>query len=183
LFAYELSPDVMRMVFGLALLIAGTGAVTDYRTGHIPNWLTLPPLVIGPIGYALAFGFEAFFAVIVGILVCSVVPLIMFRLGGMAGGDVKLFAAIAALVGPDVGLEGEFLSFVVAGIYSLGRLTWDGKLFRTLGNAMALGVNPILPKRLRRTVTPELRETLRLGGAIFAGLLISVLGHFRAEFY
>jgi prepilin peptidase CpaA len=182
-FAYELSPDAMRVVFGAALLMAATGALTDYRTGHIPNWLTLPPLVIGPVVYGAVFGLEAVFAVLVGILVCSIVPLIMFRLGGMAGGDVKLFAAIAAIVGPDVGLEGEFLAFVVAGIYSLGRLTWDGKLFRTLGNTLALGVNPVLPKRLRRTVTPELRETLRLGGAIFAGLLISVLGHFRAQFF
>jgi prepilin peptidase CpaA len=183
LFAYQLSPDLMRIVFGLALAIAGIGAVTDYRTGHIPNWLTLPPLAIGPIGYGIAFGFEAVFAVLVGILICSIVPLLMFRLGGMAGGDVKLFAAIAAIVGPDIGLEGEFLAFVVAGIYSLGRLTWDGKLLRTLGNTLALGVNPVLPKRMRRTVSPELRETLRLGGAIFAGLLISVLGRFQAQLF
>ncbi len=183
MFAYEFSPEITRILFGIALLIAGTGALTDYRTGHIPNWLTLPPLVIGPLAYGLAFGLEAFFAVLVGILICGVVPLIMFRLGGMAGGDVKLFAAIAAIVGPDIALEGEFLAFVVAGIYSLGRLTWDGKLFRTLGNTLALGVNPVLPKRLQRSVTPELRETLRLGGAIFAGLLISVLDRFRAQFF
>ena len=183
MFAYELSSELMHLAFGLALLIAGTGAITDYRTGHIPNWLTLPPLVIGPLAYGVVFGVEAVFAVLVGILVCGVVPLLMFRLGGMAGGDVKLFAAIAAIVGPNVGLEGEFLAFVVAGIYSLGRLTWDGKLLRTLGNTMALGVNPLLPRRMRRTVTPELRETLRLGGAIFAGLLISVLGHFRGQFF
>lgn len=182
MFAYDPGPELMPYVYGLALLMAGIGALTDYRTGHIPNWLTLPPLVIAPIGYGLAFGWEAFFGVTLGIVVCGLVPVIMFYMNGMAGGDVKLFAAIAAIVGPDLGLQAELLALVVAGIYSLGRLTWDGKLFRTLGNVLMMGVNPILPKRLRRPLSAELRDTLRLGGAIFAGLLITLLGRVRGQF-
>jgi len=181
-FAYDPGPELMPYVYGLALLIAATGAVTDYRTGHIPNWLTLPPLAIAPLLYGLASGWDAFLAVLVGILVCGLVPVIMFRMGGMAGGDVNLFAAVAAIVGPDLGLQAELLALIVAGIYSLGRLAWDGKLFRTLGNTMAMGLNPILPKRLRRPMSPELRETLRLGGAIFAGTFITLYGRVRGQF-
>ena len=182
MFTYDPGPELMPYVYGLALLIAGTGALTDYRTGHIPNWLTLPPLAIAPIAYGLAFGWDAFFGVTIGVILCALVPVVMFYLNGMAGGDVKLFAAIAAIVGPDLGLQAELLAFVVGGLYSLGRLTWDGKLFRTLGNTAMMGLNPILPKRLRRPMSQELRDTLRLGGAIFAGLLITVLGRFRGQF-
>jgi len=172
----------MPYVYGLALLMAGIGALTDYRTGHIPNWLTFPPIVIAPIAYGLAFGWEACMGVLLGILVCGLVPIIMFYMNGMAGGDVKLFVAIAAIVGPDLGLQAELLAFVVGGIYSLGRLAWDGKLFRTFGNIAMMGLNPVLPKRLRRPLSSELRDTLRLGGAIFAGLLITLLGRARGQF-
>ncbi len=182
MFAYDPAPELMPYVYGIALLIAGIGALTDYRTGHIPNWLTLPPLVIAPIAYGLAAGWEAFFGVVLGVLLCGLVPVIMFYMNGMAGGDVKLFAAIAAIIGPDLGLQAELLALVVAGIYSLGRLAWDGKLLRTLGNVVMLGVNPVLPKRLRRQLSPELRDTLRLGGAIFAGLLITLIGRVRGQF-
>jgi len=181
-FAYEPGPELTPYVYGLALLMAGIGALTDYRTGHIPNWLTLPPIIIAPIAYGLAFGWDAFMGVSVGIIICGLVPVIMFYMNGMAGGDVKLFVAIAALVGPDLGLQAELLAFVVGGIYSLGRLAWDGKLFRTLGNVAMMGVNPLLPKRLRRPLSTELRDTLRLGGAIFAGLLITLLGRVRGQF-
>jgi prepilin peptidase CpaA len=181
-FDYDPGPQLMPYVYGLALLIAGVGAVTDYRTGHIPNWLTLPPLVVAPVLYGLAFGWEAFLGRVLGVVLCGLVPVVMFYLNGMAGGDVKLFAAIAAIVGPDLGLQAELLAFVVGGIYSLGRLAWDGKLLRTLGNTMMMGLNPVLPKRLRRPMSPELRDTLRLGGAIFAGLLITVFGRFRGQF-
>jgi hypothetical protein len=78
-----------------------------------------------------------------------------------------------------VALEGEFLGLLVASIYALGRLTWDGKLFRTLGNMVFLGLNPILPKRWRRTMSKELMERIRLGGAIFGGLALAVLGRFQ----
>jgi len=180
--AFDPGPQLMPYVYGLALLIAGTGALTDYRTGHIPNWLTLPPLVIAPLVYGLAFGWDTFLGVTLGIVLCGVGPVILFYMNGMAGGDVKLFAAIAALIGPDLGLQAELLALVVAGIYSLGRLAWDGKLFRTLGNMGMMGLNPILPKRFRRPMARELRDTLRLGGAIFAGLLIAVLGQYRGRF-
>jgi len=84
-FAYEPGPELTPYVYGLALLMAGIGALTDYRTGHIPNWLTLPPIIIAPIAYGLAFGWDAFMGVSVGIIICGLVPVIMFYMNGMAG--------------------------------------------------------------------------------------------------
>ena len=72
--------------------------------------------------------------------------------------------------------------FVVAGIYALGRLAWQGKLLRTLGNSLYMGMNPLLPQRLRKPISPELLHTLRLGGAIFAGTLIAVFSRLQTFF-
>jgi len=173
------SPQLAPWVLGLALFLAGVSAVTDYRTGHIPNWITLPPLVIGPLVHGLVDGMEAAIASVVAMLVCGAVPLLMFWRQGMHGGDTKLFIAIAALCGTLIGIESQLLAFVVGAIYAMGRMAWEGKLFSTLGRTFYLGLNPILPKGWRKAPSPELMQKLRLGGAIFAGLALSVIGRYQ----
>jgi len=159
---------------GCAVLIAAVAAFTDWRTGHIPNWLTLPAIVIAPIGLGLGYGLQAFLESAGGIVICGLVPYLMFRKGAMAGGDVKLFAAVGALTGVFVGIEAQFLAMIVAAVYALGVLAWRGKLFRTLGNSLFLGLNPILPKKWRREVSPELMNRIRLGAPVFVGTAIAV---------
>ena len=175
-------PELVPYLYGLAVVMTAIAAFTDWKTGHIPNWLTLPPIVLGPLVHGFTNGAEGLFGALLAIAICGAVPLLMFWRGGMAGGDVKLFVAIAAVCGIEVGLEAEFLSFVVAGIYALGRLAWQGKLLRTLGNSLYMGVNPLLPQRLRKPISPELLHTLRLGGAIFAGTLIAVFSRLQTFF-
>jgi len=177
------SPQLAPWVLGLALFLAGVSAVTDYRTGHIPNWITLPPLVVGPLIHGLVDGMEAAIASVVAMLVCGAVPLLMFWRQGMHGGDTKLFIAIAALCGTLIGIESQLLAFVVGAIYAMGRMAWEGKLFSTLGRTFYLGLNPILPKAWRKAPSPELMQKLRLGGAIFAGLALSVIGRYQLQLF
>ena len=166
------------LVHGACVLITAVAAVTDWRTGKIPNWLTLPPLVIAPVVHFLAGGDNgqlAFLLSLGGLLACGLVPYVIFRLKGMAGGDVKLFAAIGAIAGPFVGIEAQFYAFVFAALFALAKLAWHGKLLRTLGNSFYLGLNPVLPKRWRKKVTPELMSTIRLGVAIFVGTVTAAI--------
>ncbi|MCA9581994.1 MAG: prepilin peptidase, partial [Myxococcales bacterium] len=88
---------------GIAIAITAISAVTDTRTGHIPNWITFPPILLAPIGYGLFFGWYGFGQSVLGLLACGVVPYFMFWQGGMGGGDVKLFAALGALLGWQLG--------------------------------------------------------------------------------
>lgn len=177
------STQLAPWVLGFALLLSGIAAVTDFRTGHIPNWLTVPPMVIGPLMNGLVDGAVAAFASLASMLICGAVPLLMFFKQGMHGGDTKLFIAIAALCGTMVGIESQLIAFVVASIYAMGRLAWDGKLLATLGRSLYLGLNPILPQRWRKSANPELMQKLRLGGAIFAGLLLSVFGRYHTALF
>ncbi|HJL17692.1 MAG TPA: A24 family peptidase [Sandaracinaceae bacterium LLY-WYZ-13_1] len=167
------------LLHATVLGLAAVAAFTDTRRGEIPNWLTLPALALAPIAHGWTDGFGGVLYSLIGMLVCALVPLLLFYRGGMAGGDVKLFAAIGAVGGIYVGLEVQFLSLVIASIYALGQLTWNGKLVRSLQNSLFLGLNPVLPRRWRRTLSPELMHRIRLGAAILCGAAITIAGHHR----
>jgi len=166
----------MEYVPYIALVVlSGIAAFTDTRNGTIPNWLTLPPLIIAPLAYGIAFGWDGALPSVIGIFVCGLVPLLLFVRQAIAGGDVKLLASIGAIAGYHLGLEIELMAFLVACIYSLIRLAWEGKLLRTLTNALFILVNPVLPKAKRREIKPELMTQLRFGASVLGATLL-VLG-------
>ncbi|GAB5547362.1 MAG: A24 family peptidase [Sandaracinaceae bacterium] len=167
---------------GVILAMAAVAAFTDVRSGLIPNWLTLPAIVLAPIVHGFLDGMGGLLGSLIGLLACALVPLLIFYRGGMAGGDVKLFAALGAVGGYALGLEAQFLSLVVASIYAVGQLTWNGRLATSLGNSVFIGLNPVLPRKWRRTPPPELMHRIRLGAAIAFGTLIAVFGRHR-EFW
>ena len=166
-----------------AILIAGIAAFTDWRSGRIPNWLTLPPLVIAPVIYGILYGWNGAFISVGGIVICGLVPFFLHRQSAIGGGDVKMVAAIGAVTGMLVGLEIEFVSFLVAGLYALGRLAWDGKLLQTLANSFFLALNPLLPKKWRRSVSPTMLSTVRMGGSFLAAGIMTVLSRHPYLFF
>lgn len=168
----ELAP----VFHGVVLAMAGIAAFTDVRRGLIPNWLTLPVLLGAPLVHGLLSGGAGVIGSLIGLLVCAIVPLIIYYVGGMAGGDVKLFAAIGAVGGVYVGIEIQLLSLIAAAIYAIGQLAWNGKLLSSLTSSFFLGLNPILPRRFRRRIPTELMHRIRLGAAIFLGTLIVLSG-------
>ncbi len=172
-----------------AAIIAAIAAATDFRTGEIPNWLTLGSLLLAPVAHiALALvnhrtGHDAVVteggSSLLGAALCSFVPAILYRQDAIGGGDLKLLAGIGALLQPRLGLEAEMYSFFAAGLIAPAFLAYEGKLFRTLKNTALLGLNPLLPKRKRRPVEPALLTWFRFGPAIFLGTSLTAYLHWR----
>jgi prepilin peptidase CpaA len=177
---------------GLLLFTALCGAL-DYRTGHIPNRVVAAGAVLGlavhfavhvallraptqPLSESLA---SAAANVALGVLACGFVPLLLFRVNAMGGGDVKLLAACGVWVGPVIGLQVELYAFVVAAVYAPARLAYQGQLFRLLGNSAALIKNPFLPKARRKDVPQALLTELRFGPAVFVAAALVTLVRWR----
>jgi prepilin peptidase CpaA len=158
------------LAHALLLVICAAAAVTDTRTGQIPNWITLPPLLGVPLVYFFAAGPTAFAASLFGAVTCAAVPALVFFTSpaGMGGGDVKLFGAIGAIGGAYLGIEIELYSFVAVSVYALIVLGWRGRLGRTLANSAVTLLNLFLPRARRRPIAGETMTPLRLGGAILA---------------
>ena len=162
------------IAMGLALVVASAAAWCDWRTGEIPNWLTLPPIAVSPLVYGFAFGIELALHSFTAALLSALVPYLLFRRGAMGGGDVKLFGALGAVTGFDllVGIEIQLTALVVAMVAACGALAWNGVLLRTLGNALAQAFHPVLPARLRQGRCAALSTRVRMGGAILVATAI-----------
>lgn len=157
-----------------ALALVAGAAVSDARTGHIPNGLTLPPLVIAPLGYLIWHGPTAAAISVLAALVCGFVPYLMFRKGAAGGGDVKLLASVGAIAGASFGIETQLFGFALALVFSLALLAYRGRILTTLGNALFLAINPILPRHRRRVPSQETMSTIRMGVPFFFAALISI---------
>ena len=163
----------------LALCVAATAAFNDWRRGEIPNWLTLPVLLLAPASYGLAFGIEYALHSLAAAFLGGLVPYLLFRRGAMGGGDVKLFGALGAVMGFDLllGVEIQLAAFVAALFVTSCSLASKGALTRTLGNAWAVALGPVLPRRWRREPCDELAAPIRLGASVFAATGIFAAPH------
>ncbi|MBK8169931.1 MAG: prepilin peptidase [Sandaracinaceae bacterium] len=161
----------------LALAITGTAAVTDYKTGLIPNWLTLPPLALAPIAWAFVIWPSGILYSLFGAFCCGLPLYILFRIDpdGCGGGDVKLFGAVGAMLLFEAGLESLFFSLCATAVWALAKLAWQGKIWRTLKNSGLLFLNMFLPKSRKHEIKPGEKTTIRLGGFAFFGTLIAVV--------
>jgi prepilin peptidase CpaA len=158
-----------------AILVTALAAGWDYRTGRIPNWITAPPMLAAPLGYGVAAGVWGVVIAVGGLLVCALVPYVLFRTGAMGGGDVKLLAALGALLGPVTGIEAQLVAFIVATVIAVGRLVWRGELAATLLNTAHLVANPLRKKERRVEVTESLMSQVRLGIPALVGTLFAIL--------
>ena len=90
--------------------ILAVAAVSDLRTRRIPNWLTLPAIPVGITAQAL-FG-DGLWAGLAGFGAALAAFILLFAVGAMGAGDVKLFAAVGAFVG----IRHLLIVFVMIGI-------------------------------------------------------------------
>lgn len=183
-----------HIVLGGLLVFTALCGVVDYRTGHIPNRLVAYGALVGLVTHLAVHAFllrqpaqpwtellgGATANIAVGLLGCSTVPLLLYRVNAMGGGDVKLLAACGIWAGPIIGLQLELYAFVVAALYASARLAYQGQMFRLLGNSAALVRNPFLPKEKRKEVPQALLTELRFGPSVFVATALVALVRWRS---
>lgn len=152
-----------------ALVLTLLAGWIDHRTGFIPNRLTAAALFLG-LGLALANGGgSGLLFAIAGIFATALVPLILSRFGAMGGGDVKLFAALGALLGAGSALETEIVAFFLGALQGMAVWYRNGQLAQGLLQAATLIFPARLKKRILKTgARKPITTEIRFGPAIFA---------------
>jgi prepilin peptidase CpaA len=78
---------------------AGAGAISDFRTRRIPNWLTGCGILAGLLLHGTLGGWRSLTSAALGGLIAGAVFLLFYLAGGMGAGDVKLITAVCCLAG------------------------------------------------------------------------------------
>ena len=115
----------------ILLLILGTAIASDLRWRKIPNWLTGPAILVGLGLHTVVNQWTGLVFSLEGAAVGLGVFVILYACGWMGAGDVKLFAAVGAFLGPAqtisaaiaIALVGGLLALVVLGFHQGWRKT------------------------------------------------------------
>jgi prepilin peptidase CpaA len=154
----------MKTLF--VFVILGCAAWNDLKHHRIPNWLTLPSIIVGLLLCYFDGGIEGLKSSAIGLTVGFTIFLIPFALGGMGGGDVKLMAAVGALIGWPLVVWAILLSCIVALFGAIAKAIWKGRFTRLLVNTGFIIKNTLIALALRRPVA-EIKEVTRIQAAVY----------------
>jgi prepilin peptidase CpaA len=124
----------------LAMVVAGTGtgAAIDLRIRRVPNTLTMALALTGMALAATGLGSFGVPAAIAGWCFGLGLMLPGYLLGATGAGDVKLMAAVGALLGPDVILWAFLYTTIAGGAIALLVAALRGRLRTTFDETMWL---------------------------------------------
>jgi prepilin peptidase CpaA len=105
----------VTLLFG-GLVLATAGAVMDVRSGRIPNWLTVGGLMSGLLLSFCLQRWSGLETAAGGALVSGGIFFVLFMIGGLGAGDVKLMAAVGAWVGMAHAFEVLLVTAISGGI-------------------------------------------------------------------
>jgi prepilin peptidase CpaA len=129
---FTLPPPGINLTL-IALIL--TAAVYDVRYRRIPNWLTIGGVLAGiALNSFIYRGWPGLQLSLVGLAVGFAAYFILYSLRAMGGGDVKLMAAIGALVGVRDWFGIFLITAIIGGVAGLVMVAMRGRLKKTLWN-------------------------------------------------
>ncbi len=161
------------------LAACAVAVITDLRARRIPNILTAA-LALGALGAAVAAGPTALIVAIATLLGVTVLGFVAFSMHWLGGGDVKLLAASAAMLGFPDSLSFLLYTAVGGGVFALLYALGSGRL-RAVLTSVALVVRPLVYKGTR-SVAPTRTTKLPYAVAIAIGAVAVALSHTAVPF-
>jgi prepilin peptidase CpaA len=134
----------------IAAIISTVALLVDVRQRRIPNWLTGSGLLLGfgvhavtgeladGLSGAVSGGLVSLTGAAIGL--GMLVPFYMLK--AMGAGDVKLLAALGAILGPQALVSVAVYGALVGGVQSLLVLAAQGRLAPVLHHVLVTGVVP-----------------------------------------
>jgi prepilin peptidase CpaA len=120
------------------LVCLAIAAVIDVRSRRIPNWLTFG-LILAGLSRAIVVGGGAGLGhAATGLLAGAAPAIVLFTLGALGGGDVKLLAGVGAWVGGPSALAVFTLQCVIGLAYVLICALCQGRTIALLRNTSVL---------------------------------------------
>lgn len=164
-----------------AAACALVGSVFDVKSRRIPNFITLPSILLG-LAMHLAFGgWKQLLSSLAAGLICGAVFLLFYIAGGMGAGDVKLMAAVGCIAGmPHVSYL-LVLTALSGGVMAVVLAVARGQFRQTVMNVGALathhsheGLQPHPDLNLSNQATLRLPYALAIAGGSLLTLYFQI---------
>jgi len=127
------------VAYCLLLALVCIAAISDVRTGKVPNRLTYTAVLLGLVYWLIVSLVIGQTSIMVGCVVglaAGLLPFaLIYMLGGLGGGDVKLMAAVGALSASwRVVLASTVYAMVLAMVFAIFIMIRKGLVKQTLSN-------------------------------------------------
>lgn len=175
---------VKDAVLVLAVVLAAVAGGLDWRTRRIPNWLTIPGLLVGIGMNAVASGWQGAKASLLGALLGLglLLPFVLIR--SLGGGDWKLVGALGAFLGPGPLLTVLLGAVFVAGAMALALIIYKrrvGQALRNIGRMLAALFSLRLPGPELTLDNPESLK-VPFGVAVALTVILYGTGHLLSHY-
>jgi prepilin peptidase CpaA len=122
------------LVLAGAVLLAGGAGWTDLGWRRIPNWLTVPALLIGVIGNTVLSGMSGLKTSLLGAMLGLALLLPFVLLRSLGAGDWKFAGALGAFTGPALLVDLLLASVFVAGVMAVALVIYKRRTRQTIRN-------------------------------------------------
>ena len=166
---HGLTMDRPELTGAVLLAVLCTACWTDLTTRRIPNWVTVPGMLLG-VGLHASQGFGPLAGALLGVAFAFLVALPFFISGMVGGGDAKLLMAVGAFVGPAEFVWTALAIAVAGGVLGLVEAVRQGALRSVLASCgrLLLGWASLGP-RAGLMLAPRRPLAMPYGLAIAAG--------------
>lgn len=156
---------LIQSVLLIGIISAG---VTDVRSSRVPNGITFSLALVGLGFHTISDSGNGILFSLEGLGLGLVLLLGFYVYGGMGAGDVKLLAAIGAVVGPLNIFVGFLFASLLGGLYAVAMMVWHLGLAGTAERIKIILVSMVFMKvnvtdSLEQTTLPKLRYALVIG--------------------
>jgi prepilin peptidase CpaA len=138
--------DLLQAAPLLVLLLIA--AATDIRTRKIPNWLTLLLILSGLAHSTFADRGPGIGLSVAGLFASALIPFVLFAIGAMGAGDVKLMAGVGAWLGPIAGPAVYLLATVLGMLIVLSQAAAQRRLPLLFRNSALVAMNLVHIRQL-----------------------------------
>jgi prepilin peptidase CpaA len=126
-------------IAGGAVLLCGTAAWCDLRYRRIPNAITLPAVVVALCLHGATHSGPGLLLSLAGMVAAAAFVLPGYALGFTGAGDVKLLAAVGALLAFPAAIFVALLSLILGGLLSIAISLWRRNLSGLFLNTFGMG--------------------------------------------
>jgi len=159
-----------------ALLLSAIAGWTDFRSRRIPNWLTVPGLLVGIAANATFGGWIGFKTSLLGAALGLVLLLPFVLLRSLGAGDWKLAGALGAFAGPGHLVDLLLGSVFMAGVMAVALVIYKGRVRQTLRNIGHILVSLVTFRLPGERVSLDNPDSLKVPYGVALALTVLLYG-------